>query len=329
MKKNYLITAFLLLCIHATYGQHYKFEKQNESYTPLSNPKLLFTESWETIDSPPIIKLPFTFTLFNRTMDELQFAGGSIVNLLKQPDQILLSGFLITPDLIDIASLYPNATTQTQVSTQVDGSVGNRIFKIQVSDAGSEYELTSQNSLDMRVSFQVWLYEATHVVSFHYGANTVTDLSDFSESEVMICGLVEQHYQLDKDQNATSFTEKSAVLSGMSNDPTLKSDSKKTVFLITYPDDGIVYTFTPTTLSTAKNENKAPSLSIHPNPTEGILNIAGTIDTGSFYSILDMTGKKVQEGTITGNNLDVAKLSKGIYMLKLDNNRQVFKFIKK
>ncbi|MCP1996696.1 T9SS type A sorting domain-containing protein [Flavobacterium sp. HSC-61S13] len=327
MKKNYLITTFLLLCIHATYGQHYKFEKQNESYTPLSNPKLLFTESWETIDSPPIIKLPFTFTLFNRTMDELQFAGGTIVNLLEQPDQILLSGFLITPDLIDIASLYPNATTQTQVSTQVDGSVGNRIFKIQVSDAGSEYELTSKNSLDMRVSFQVWLYEATHVVSFHYGANTVTDLGDFSESEVMICGLIEQDYLLGKDQEVISFTEKSSVLSGMSNDPALKTDSKKPVFLITYPDEGMVYTFTPTTLSTVKNE--ITSLSIHPNPTEGILNIAGNIDPATFYSILDMTGKKVQEGKIAGGNIDVTKLSKGIYMLKLGNNRQILKFIKK
>jgi hypothetical protein len=73
------------------------------------------------------------------------------------------------------------------------------------------------------------------------------------------------------------------------------------------------------------NDFSVNKFNIYPNPTSNIINISGD-NTIEFLQIFDVSGKQL----ITkkdSNSVDVSKLSKGTYFMKL-NNKETLKFIK-
>ena len=84
---------------------------------------------------------------------------------------------------------------------------------------------------------------------------------------------------------------------------------------------------TSTTLN--KNLNKMSSISIYPNPTNGLIFFKGNYDE-IHCSIYSLTGKKLFDYKVfNGKGLDLSKLSKGLYFIKtrILNNTQSFKVI--
>jgi hypothetical protein len=76
---------------------------------------------------------------------------------------------------------------------------------------------------------------------------------------------------------------------------------------------------------TATNEtNGSDALSISPNPTHSVLNIASN-QPFSTYKIIDLTGKTLEMRSYTeGGQIDVSNLKSGIYLLKMtDKNGQI------
>lgn len=67
-----------------------------------------------------------------------------------------------------------------------------------------------------------------------------------------------------------------------------------------------------------------PKIKIYPNPSKHQLNISG-LSQNTEYKILNLEGILVGNGN-TKKSIDTSKLTKGIYILKIDN--QSFKFIK-
>lgn len=71
----------------------------------------------------------------------------------------------------------------------------------------------------------------------------------------------------------------------------------------------------------------------YPNPTDSIINITNKLSNGEngVLEVFDANGKKVMQKNVTGENneinLDVAELSNGVYIYKL--NGQTNRFIKK
>jgi subtilisin family serine protease len=70
----------------------------------------------------------------------------------------------------------------------------------------------------------------------------------------------------------------------------------------------------------------AQSLTIYPNPNQGLINIKGLNSTSTFV-IYDLMGKKQHSGVVTINNSEIqtTNLKPGIYHLNLRN--QVIKFV--
>jgi hypothetical protein len=73
------------------------------------------------------------------------------------------------------------------------------------------------------------------------------------------------------------------------------------------------------------NDFSASKFNIYPNPVSNIVNISGD-NTIEFLQIFDVSGKQLISKK-DSNSVDVSKLSKGTYFMKL-NNKETLKFIK-
>ncbi|WP_430613818.1 T9SS type A sorting domain-containing protein [Flavobacterium sp. JP2137] len=331
MKTNYLFVALFLFSIQWMHAQPYhNFEVRQETYTPLTQPEILVFDNWlaEEIDEEDLkMPLPFDFYLFDQKIQELYFSGSSIMTRFVKDGRTYFSGVYATPELVDMASLDPTAAVQTQIGWQSEGTVGNRIFKIQVSNARSYYELETLESLDMAVSFQIWFHETSNAVSIHYGPNSITDFSVFSEQSVLVAGMLEASFEINEQDLPINVVQKTSLLTGNSSFPILKTDQM--AYMLDYPKSGLVYQFTPITLSVENPESASVAFSIYPNPTTDVLHIVGDLNTSKTYTIFDLTGKKLQHGSLDHKTIDVSSIANGIYLLKLDNRSQTLKFIKK
>jgi len=75
------------------------------------------------------------------------------------------------------------------------------------------------------------------------------------------------------------------------------------------------------------DENNINAIKIFPNPATSYLRIDGSINAAS-YSIFDVLGKKIQQGKIINNQIDVSKLTKGTFILKLKEESKILKSVK-
>jgi len=77
-------------------------------------------------------------------------------------------------------------------------------------------------------------------------------------------------------------------------------------------------------------ENSLNDLKIYPNPVSNEFFIESTNAFNYRFSVYDLLGKKLLEGTINNNaSVDVSSFEKGIYFLKIAGSSAAFKFIKK
>ena len=81
------------------------------------------------------------------------------------------------------------------------------------------------------------------------------------------------------------------------------------------------HTFTiPFTSATLDVENKL-NISIHPNPTSDILNVAcNDCNSSTKFSIYNIEGKEIMQGEISnGKQIDIGQLANGFYFLMMDH----------
>lgn len=77
------------------------------------------------------------------------------------------------------------------------------------------------------------------------------------------------------------------------------------------------------------SEYSLENISIYPNPTANKIHFKGLNSESKTVSVYDVLGKQVLSQTFfPSEGLDVSKLQKGMYVLKLKNSNTSFKFIK-
>lgn len=75
---------------------------------------------------------------------------------------------------------------------------------------------------------------------------------------------------------------------------------------------------------------KTRKISLFPNPTKEYLTV-DNLDSGMKVEIYDIQGKKIKYHKVNNDTLDVSNLSKGTYLIKIensDNNIETLKFMK-
>ncbi|MGJ8665308.1 MAG: FG-GAP-like repeat-containing protein [Patiriisocius sp.] len=70
------------------------------------------------------------------------------------------------------------------------------------------------------------------------------------------------------------------------------------------------------------DDNAVANLILYPNPAIDVLNIGDTSQFESpFYSVFDMSGKRVMNGSLNGQSLDISQLAEGVYILRVADRR--------
>ena len=88
------------------------------------------------------------------------------------------------------------------------------------------------------------------------------------------------------------------------------------------------YTLVLGTLATS--DVSKSQVQVYPNPADDILNVS-KVSAKAKYTIYSVDGKVVSKGNLADNKVNVSKLTKGVYLITVDDNGQVTqsKFIKK
>jgi hypothetical protein len=77
------------------------------------------------------------------------------------------------------------------------------------------------------------------------------------------------------------------------------------------------------------NDVQQNTFAVYPNPTNNVLNIDGVNTQNLDYTVVDVNGRVVLEGTLaTNNTITTSSLSQGLYILNLVDNNSIVKTAK-
>lgn len=253
----------------------------------------------------------------------------SMGGFFQDPTSTLLTGFTYgESDLVDRGFL-DSLGSRSPISYAVSGTRPNRIFKVELANAGfydeQDLYLTALDS----VNLQIWLYETSSVVEMHYGPSQITHPTDY-----FYFGngpLVGYFKEFDGNASGAIYT-----LTGDPLRPTLDSvDFVNTIVntLDTWPANGTVYRFSPIASTTAVGSVAfLQDVKVYPTQVNSIINVTYTTTENAEYSITSLAGAMLKKGNLTQgtNSLDVATLAPGTYVLRVCNatGQALFRFTK-
>ncbi len=305
MKRILHKSIYVLLFLSFTaQAQNYTFSKFNATYSDLTGNTVVSTPSWDDFS---IIqkKMPFAIQFFGQPQDSLYIVGGFVA--FKQVGEGNFPGpqiYFCDAGYVEHASL-----SNSTISILVSGTAPNRIYKVQIKNAGYVDDESSTES----ANFQLWLYETTNVIEIHFGASSGSSAT-YSPLSGPTVGLF---------NSATLFIS----LSGNAANP-VASTIAASLSINGNPASGQVYRFTPSIVGINENESNSP-LSLYPNPSVGEINLVSNSNLNNAnLTITSISGQVVYEQaniTLAGSqslklNTDLAK---GLYVLSVFENTKV------
>lgn len=315
-----IISILLLVVSFSLYAQNctYNFSVSTGTYQNLTNNTSLNNGAvWDD----PLYAVPvgFNFEICGNTYGTVYISdwgyGGSLFSE-KNPAGVLSMIVPFAQDIIDRGHL--SGVSQSPLSYKTVGTTGNRILKIEWNNVGF---LGNQSDY---MNFQVWLYENTNAVAFHYGPSSVSPSSFEGETGP------NTFFWPQINWDTGSFPEPGYVLTGNPSNPTLfvinpnnPSPPPSSTTLNGMIPPGTIYTFTPDNLSIKANENIV--FSVFPNPVENTLHIQTNTAVILYkIEIFSLTGQHVETFTkIKKDQINMAELASGIYFVKVTNTKGV------
>ncbi|HHZ65053.1 MAG TPA: T9SS type A sorting domain-containing protein [Flavobacteriales bacterium] len=273
--------------------------------TSLNNNQL-----WD--DPNYLVPMAFGFTMFGRAIDLLsfdEFLGGGLIGIANADTLFTPIILPFDADLIDRGDL--SGVSQSPLSYKVDGLAGNKILKIEWNNAGSFDEADSLNTLNDYVNFQLWLYESSHDIEFHYGPSSIANETIFYYGlPGPIAGIIQW------DELTSNLTDVH-LLQGSQDNPTLV-DSVAPV--IGTPADGTIYKFTNQIVGMDRQKSQK-SVKAYPNPVDDILTLTWAEQDIKEVVLYNSIGKRVYGETTSFNSaklqIDLSGFSPGMYYVHI------------
>lgn len=299
----------------------YDFSVSTGTYQDLNNPISLNNGTvWD--DPSYSVPIGFDFEVCGNVYHTLYISdsgsGGSLFSE-ENPEGTISIITPINQDIVDNGQF--SGTSQSPLSYKISGTNGNHILKIEWKNVGF---WGIQNDY---MNFQVWLYENTNSISFHYGSSSILNPDSFDGEN----GPVIIFYPL-VNLDTDSFVESGYLLTGSPMNPSVivvdDNTSPPIIALNGMVPSGTIYTFTPDNLSV--NDSEKIDFSVYPNPVNDILFFRTKVSFEHCQiEIYTTTGKKVKTiSSIKKNQINVSELNEGLYFMKINRGNEILKTIK-
>jgi len=340
MKKIVLFIGLVLITLHAATAQvmyPYSFSKFTAPYNDLTGAtNLTAGVSWDDTVMTVPIGFPFKWALSNRTLNDIMIDS---YGMLYAPDDLdsnigFASRIMMAyqADLVD-RSYNTNQVAISPISYKTEGTAGNRICKVEFKNAGFYSDATGIDS----ANFQVWLYEGSNIIEYHYGPQGVDDIStSFDGENGPWINLV---YKLSVDTlAATALLDSCSYVAGNTStsaimNPTAQLDLNSLPSDFAFdglPANGQVFRFAPLGVSSVK-EVEAAFAGVQVFPTHAVSSVHIQHEGAVTYARLtDLHGKVLWSGEVKSQQMDIptSSLSQGMYFLSLTTNQQLTKTYK-
>jgi hypothetical protein len=242
------------------------------------------------------------------------------------------NGFLEIDNLTDsVAAIFDAGFTlltaidsSSKMSFLIAGSSGNLIVKMQFKN----WKLTNGPAGNY-ANYQIWLYQQTGVIEFHYGSRSANNVSGYTVTNGPNVGAF-----------LTPFDFSGCIgklwCNGNPNNPALDSSvNYQFLAMQGLPDSGTVYRFSPQ-FAAGINEQDIEQSVFNLFPTlvtnTVFVQMNDNIHSGTEALVFDIAGKKIQSLQLKNgsNEIDVSDLKQGIYFISVNlfGNIHVKKFIK-
>jgi hypothetical protein len=275
MKK---IFTFLFICYSlSVFSQMpYVLDTRMETFTFLSGPNIMTGSIYD-------MNLPFTFVMSGPGLDTADVYTSGDGYIKMGPEGI-----------VSMIGQMEIRDSSTQTSWQVEGVAPSRILKIEWKNHG----FSNSPAGDDYINYQVWLYETSNVIEWHFGANYwYSGTWPTSPLVIIVYG-------------STTYT-----ISGNPNSPVLLNCGPS-CHLNGLPPSGKVYRLIPSAIAGMAEPNNN-DISIYPNPSNGKFFI-GSEKKISSIEVYNMLGERIifseeEDGT----EIDLSGAAKGIYLIWL------------
>lgn len=328
--KLLLLTLSIFMVIDA-HAQTYNLSISSGVYTNLEGSTSL-NNGWTWDDPNYEVPVGFDFAFFKDTFSTIYFYENGLGGFLSNTNNL----FGIVPVLIayghdiidrgydiDIDSATQNA--QSNLSYLLEGTPGNRIFKLEWNNVGFYNDISTNNVSTDYVNFQLWLYEGSNDIELRFGPSLMSNPNiSFEGDPGPIISLIEKF-----DPFTGNIDGEGIMLSGDPEDAQIKNITSFFNYFTLSGNipDGTIYKFSRKNLNKVGNANLAEAISIFPNPTNGNINITNHENSdlleGSKISILDGQGKEIRVSNYNSQGLNVQDLISGVYFIQINTKQGI------
>lgn len=264
------------------------------------------------------VPMPFSVRIGDKTTSIFYMDLSLGVFLSGATGQVNAFAYDFFTDMVDKGKI-DSVASRSPIRFVVNGTAPNRIFKVEMANAGFFNELDTYGTVDDSTNIQMWLYETSNVVELRYGPNSITKYADiypFFDDPVI-------GYLGNADADNQTF-DKFFNLSGNPANPTIDSIDLQLGNvnpLDSYPANGTVYRFTPKPLGFANGSLAGTALTVFPSVAREVLSVSYTNEARADYRIVSLAGSAVLQGSLDKgtSKLDVSGLAPGTYVLEVQS----------
>ncbi len=280
MKK--ILLCLITFCAISLNAQYYTFSKSTGTYTNLTGAAIIDNSDWDVVEY--VMDMPFAFKYWGVPLtDSLYIDDYGTISLNNAYDgEISFIG----------DDLKSKGAGKSLISYKVEGSMPNRILKVEYRNAGLAADL--QDSLHV----QCWFYETTNVIEFHYGANKVKPATwVFNGATALLTNVTSTKY---------------VILTNNPANPTVVQDINKGSPLNGMPVSGTVYKFTPSVT------NGIEKVIVNINVIGNKISLPASVEVSSI-KIYNVNGQLLQ-AVSSAKETDLSIIGHGLYVVVIETS---------
>jgi|GEM_PF-3982326 len=322
-KITLLITLFISVLVNAQ--TFYTFTKLINTYTDLVNPiSINNNKPWQKHNVNNALNwnynLPFNFKINGVNYKVIEFDGANVFlhSINGSEMEMYVTGIGIADKSVANATM-----SVSPVGYKVEGTTGNRIFKMQFKNVGSVVEKYFYFTNTYYLNLQIWLYEGSNIIEYRIGDHNLSTYNYPNDEPYT-------NFGFGGEPSSGAFV---CILYEDAQNPLLGeyTDSSQVTLdnygFTGYPASGTVFRFTPAA-NASVHDNLFDTVKVYPNPTTDFL-LFDHLTQPKDYTIYNVNGKIVKKGTISEeyNKINISEIPVAVYFLQIDQS--AFKFVKK